>query len=740
MPERGDEMIGGERRHPRSGRSDEIQVPRIQPQMSGVEAAATGTSAGGGGKIEVWQKYVDAANKLPLGKAREVLYEQARQALTTELNNAAMAGDDNRVAEIAGKLDQVYGLMEAKQGQAVKPGEASLSEINRQMEAIVNPPQFTDPKKLRAAAQRWLNQFRTATATGVTPDMVKIVEDVLNTDPRKAAEVEITEEDKLGIRAAMISYTGNLSANSEPEMSFRSFLNEQANRFGFGRHFEQKEEAELKEEFLARAELATVTAFWDGIAGSLNPDVDPYKEMTAGRIDNCRKLSRDTYMWLAKPKREMKYKSGEIKEVDDFRSQIDQSAKVLFDRINSGDINLWTTRGQDRINKIEELAKEVHLNEDAVRLAWQLAEAECWVATKNNPFLQHPAFRLVRFAEYRGFRSAQNMPVPGGMRLWVEKRGKSSGLPDSSVYNPEGEQFSKVGHESWFKFVPGTNDDGTPALDDAGKRKVFIMPDLQGGKAAVEGGQYLSTLYTLMTTNPDFSDIHLPQTEVMTSLVKGSAVFNSIEEVGKADPKQLSPKSLRSVRDSMVLALLRFKEGRGVPERMAAARVETGARLVEWSKTLLWLPSWDNPAHTDESTVMSTATWFELFQSVMTAYDGDKEWGEFIGFGMGEINERTNLAVLNEKQARDKTVVTKTRSYPTPAAAAAARNFEKWFEGNFYKHTNILRGKDKTRRPFMTKSRQNQDMIDLGKFDPSYWDSTRPAFFGYERRWWLKAK
>ena len=39
--------------------------------------------AGGGAKVENWQRFVDSANKLPEVKARHVLYGQARQALTS---------------------------------------------------------------------------------------------------------------------------------------------------------------------------------------------------------------------------------------------------------------------------------------------------------------------------------------------------------------------------------------------------------------------------------------------------------------------------------------------------------------------------------------------------------------------------------------------------------------------------------------------------------------------------------
>ena len=113
-------------REKKFGRSDELQPPQIDKERFPGVMEAGKKGAGGGTKVENWQKFVDAANKLPEGKARHGLYDHAREALTTELNRAVLSGDDKRIAEIAEKLDEVYGLMEtgsAGQKKETKPGE-----------------------------------------------------------------------------------------------------------------------------------------------------------------------------------------------------------------------------------------------------------------------------------------------------------------------------------------------------------------------------------------------------------------------------------------------------------------------------------------------------------------------------------------------------------------------------------------------------------------------------------------
>ena len=730
---------------------------------AGEESQATPKEEGAGetvpvpeadeGKAEDWQRFVDAAKKLPQGSARHGLYDHAREVLVTELNRAVLSGDDKRIAEIAEKLDEVYGLMEtgsAGQKKETKPGEVNLVEIQRQSEYVINPMNFPDIRKQRAAAQRWLGQF--AGKPGITKDIVDGVRDVLSLEPGKVSEVEMSEETKesieIDIRMAMIEELAERAhANMDVAVSFGSFILAQARKYGYGKtRFPKTYEDEFKNEYLARAELAAISSFWDGIAGQLSADSDPYKDMSVGKIDSCLKLSRDSYKWLTGPGRKLKYREddGGEREVPDFRVEMDKAANLFYGEMINRRLNLWKVRGEDKIAKITEYANTSGIDFDALILMWNLADAECWQAKIQQGFFNHPAFRLVKPSEQRDFQSRQGWAVTGGNRLWVDRRRKlKGGIPaetELDVYNDECIKLAKVGFESWTKFVPKLDSAGNQEVGDDGKLKFITMPDLLSGEQALGGGNYLELL-GVMVRHVAFVDDFLPQKEVMTSISKGAAAWAAIEAIGKTEPKQLAPKMLSDIRNKMELALFRLKEGNSADLRMEAARQETGRHLLEWSKTFLWLPSWDNPAHDDETTVATAANWLDLFQAVVTAYNSDAEWGEYIGYGMGRINYVSGLAVDSQVDAENKDLQVKTRTGPTAEAKKAARSYLEWFDKLEETHAGIARGKDRDRKPFVTESRKKQDDTDLSKYKVVYWMTSAPMpgfLFGSDRRWWLR--
>lgn len=698
------------------------------------------------GKETSWENRFRVAQQLDDSEAYKLAIEAAEEALRRAMD----LGEIEEYRRINGAID----AMRAKLKAASAPEVANIVEIQRQLEYVLNSMNFPDLRKQRAAAQRWLGQF--SSAQGVTKEMEDGVRDVLSIEPGKVSEVEMKDQTtieriEVDIRMAMIEELAERAhANMDVAASFGSFILAQARKYGYGKtYFPKKYEDEFKKEYFARAELAAISSFWDSIAGQLSADSDPYKDMSVGKIDNCLKLSRDSYIWLTKSGKMLKYRGKDEEKpevIPDFRFEMERAAGHLYQEIVNKRLNLWKVRGEDKIAKISEYEKTTGIDFDALILMWNLAEAECWQAKIQQTFFNHPAFRLVNPAEQRDFQSRQGWPVTGGNRLWAERRRElKGGVPagtdiETSVYEKECIKLAKVGFESLTKFIPKLDSSGIQERDDKGKPKYVIMPDLTSGVQALEHGIYLKLLGN-MVRHESFMDDFLPQTEVMTSISKGAAAWAAIEAIGSTKPKELAPEMLFKLRGKMELAFFRLKEGNSADLRMEAARQETGSFLLEWAKTFLWLPSWDNPAHIDEKTVASAADWLDLFQAVATAYNDDTEWGEFVGYGMGRINYASGLAVKSQIEAENKELRTKTRTGPTVEARSAARGFCEWFDKLEETHAGIARGKDKERKPFVTESRKKQDDVDLNKYKSVYWMTSAPMpsiMFGPDRRWWLK--
>lgn len=720
-----------------------IEEPElIEGEFVEVEEAPSsqkGEKAGGNGGVS-WENRFKMAQELDDPEAYRLAIEAAEVALSQAMDDGAI----EEYRRIKGSLDAMRTKL-----QTAPLEVTNVVEIHRQMEYVINPMNFSDVRKQVAAAQRWLGQF--AGKPGVTKEMEDGIRDVLSLEPGKISEVEMGGEMKgrieVDIRMAMIEELSERAhANMDVAASFGSFILAQARKYGYGKtHFPAKYEEEFKKEYSARAELAAISSFWDSIAGQLSADSDPYKDMSVGKIDGCLKLSRDSYKWLTEPGRSLKYRedNDELREVPDSMAEMNKAAKLFYTEMVGKKLNLWKVRGEDKIAKITEYANTTGIDFDALILMWNLADAECWQARVQQEFFNHPAFRLVKPAEQRDFQSRQGWAVTGGNRLWVDKRRSLGGAVPATaevdIYDAECVKLAKVGFESWTKFTPKLNAVGEHEVGDDGKPKYITMPDLLSGEQALGGGNYLELL-GVMVRHVAFIDDFLSQKEVMTSISKGAAAWAAIEAIGGTKPKELTPEMLGKLRGKMELALFRLKEGNSADLRMEAAQQETGKYLLEWSKTFLWLPSWDNPAHTDENTVATVAGWLDLFQAVVTAYDKDKEWGEYVGYGMGKTNYTSGLAVEDQADAENKELVKKTRMGPTDEAKSAAKEFLDWFDKLEETHAGIVRGKDKNRKPFVTEGRKKQDDTDLSKYKVVYWTTSAPMprlLFGVDRRWWL---
>ncbi len=433
-------------------------VPRINSGKNfpgAVEASAGGGA--GGGSVD-WENRLKVAQILDESEAYELALEAAEGALR-EAMDLADVGEYQ-------KIQAAIKVMKAKLGTTTSPDEARVAaEARRQMEYLLNLMNFGgDRRKQQTAAQRWLSAF--SGKGGVTAEMLGDVQGVLTEDPGKALEIEPSVDMKLEIRMAMIRDLG-VSTSGDPGQKCEQFIRQQVTRFGgMGKtHFSADYEKDLKMEYLARAELAAVVGFWDDLASVTSKGTDVWKEMTEARIDRCVKLSKSTYEWLADGGKRMGYKSetglerSNGKEVEQ-RKEMNQVSSVIYAKMIAGELDIWNTRGEDRWSMIGQIASELNVSTDAVRLTWQLAEAEVWAARMKVGFISHPAGRVVVASEFRDFRTRKGLPVPGGSRLWSEHLRLNENVypTDKDIYDEEGRRLARVGFEAWVVRVTDKKD------------------------------------------------------------------------------------------------------------------------------------------------------------------------------------------------------------------------------------------------------------------------------------------
>jgi len=464
-------------------------------------------------------------------------------------------------------------------------------------------------------------------------------------------EFEVKEVDQARIREAMMKYVGSiLDFRSEPENAYKSFVREQLNAMNrWTGRFEDSYEKGLHAEFLARAELAIVANFWDDLATKYSPETDVFKEMTASKIESCRLLSRETYLWFAgyevdesgkfnkRENQKLKYLENDIdkENPNDLVDEIDRSLKTIKDEIGKGRLSMWTTSDSDRALYLSALAKHLKVNPDAVSLAWQIAVSECWDAKHDPLVICHPLIRLARYSDTRIFKFSKKQPVPGGLRLLVEKMAEKPFLPGDDpekkyqhVFDREGVSLLRVGYEQL--------DDGLTALDNMNYLKK--IGELYSEQKKGKPGEYKK------------SKDRLPQSLLMLEITKGAEVYNTTEAIGKTDVKQLGKKELTTIKDKMVaLYFKRMTPDRGgSDETFAKAQVMAGIVTAEWAKTILWLPSRANPVNTGQDSAIPTENWVTMFRDIVTDFDGDAQ------FPFVQEIDREQIKRLYEQSREDK--------------------------------------------------------------------------------------
>lgn len=436
-----------ERRRRKFGSPDIPEFPKIDKGRFSVVAEASAGGGAGGGSGD-WENRFKVAQALDESEAYGFALEAAEEAQRQAMD----LGDVDEYKRISTAIKAI----KVKLGAGAASEDVSGVEVHRQYEYVLNPMNFGgNIKKQQAAAQRWLSTF--SGKGGVTGEMLSDVQGVLTEDPGKALEIEPSVDMKLEIRMAMIKDLG-VSTSGDPMQKCDQFVRQQVGRIGgMGKtHFSADYEKDLRMEYLARAELAAVVGFWDDLASVTSKGTDVWKEMTEARIDRCVKLSKSTYEWLADGAKRMGYKSevglerSNGKEVEQ-RTEMNKVSSAIYTKMIAGDLDVWNTRGEDRWSMIGQIADELNVSTDSVRLTWQLAEAEVWAARMKVSFISHPAGRVVVASEFRDFRTRKALAVPGGSRLWSESLGLNNNVypAEKDVYDEEGRRLARVGFESW---------------------------------------------------------------------------------------------------------------------------------------------------------------------------------------------------------------------------------------------------------------------------------------------------
>ncbi|KKQ33701.1 MAG: hypothetical protein UW41_C0031G0003 [Candidatus Collierbacteria bacterium GW2011_GWC2_44_18] len=678
-------------------------------------------------------------------------------------------------------LNSVVALLESP--ELVAQPVIDIPEAQRQLEMVYNNP---DARARQQAARRWRDRFGSRIGT---EDMDRQIEEILNIEPEKISEVEMGDEEqskkiKTDVRMAMIvELSEKVSSNMNIPSSFDQFLRSEASRYGMGKnHFPKEYEAELKKEFYARAELASVLSFWDDLAGTQSSEVDTFKDMTSSKIDQCKKLSRSTYEWLSEIKNITYRKIEGLENVEggiELREQMNIVSAELYIRMMRRDLDVWTTRGEDRGKIINDLALGLGVSIDSVRLSWQLAEAECWAARMNVGFVSHPAGRVMIPSEYRDFWTRNGSPL-GGSRLWqeylsthgnvypksLEAPYSALGYGEKGVYDSEVRRLGRTGFEAWIvrvvdtekenryidnRYNSGLRDGVIPLFSDRGgapaelqdlmriNNEIFrvvtkdgvvlsMMPETSevvdgvsklkkqpdealfvGGERALLAGKYFTCMEALVS-QPGLLDVDLPQSVVMADLSKGAAVIMAMDALGKVDATKASSKELATLRNALVSSNFRFQSndlvdrpegqnsnriiriknrrqewiiGSGTKERMSKSKARVGEMMEQWTRSYVWLLSWQNPAHQSEGSVVGMANWVILARDVVLALDTNKQWGEYVGYGYGNT-DANELAV--EADGRP-------RKNPTVESKLAAQEYTGWFDTLFYKVIDQLKAK-----------------------------------------------
>lgn len=463
-------------RQSRRGPSDEFQLPELNREMLPGVMEAGKKGAGGGAKVENWQKFVDAANKLSEGKARHGLYEQARQALTSELSKAVVRGNDKRITEIAEKLDEVYRLMEGtpEQRPSVPSAPSTVASVVAETVAGVAPvtpnipseakPRVEipkDEKKLRVFLRNRIREIIRLTTDDGALNVKAVRDEVirgLGFDPKTYTPTELFPEE-LGARREEVV------AEVEAEIAARCLLRE----------------AELKEfSYKAMADKGA----------ALNRFMNDMKGSESGAA-SAAVLDRDTLLWLKELEdlgdglsREKVDRAFAIfvmlgeKEPDFSDSWARPFEKYRPKKRKSDGTEDWGTNYYDpsyeRGMKTRALAEiEGVFGKDATGLAWQMFQA---FKEEGNYNWQHFLSRDFTFAGNRHALATMLTPPVyiGSRRVYETKTGTFRDELERVSLSPLRVK-TKVGEE------PDPSPDDPSKKKDRLERDIFLKRAIRGG-------------------------------------------------------------------------------------------------------------------------------------------------------------------------------------------------------------------------------------------------------------------
>ena len=261
-----------------------------------------------------------------------------------------------------------------------------------------------------------------------------------------------------------------------------------------------------------------------------------------------------------------------------------------------------------------------------------------------------------------------------------------------------------------------------------------------GGERALLAGKYFSCMEALVK-QPGLLDVDLPQSVVMADLSKGAAVISAMDALGKVDATKASAKELTTLRNALVSLnfrfqsndlvdrpedkksnrLVRVKDQRqewaissGTKERMSKSKARVGEMMEQWTRSYIWLLSWQNPAHESEEKVVNMESWVYLARDLVIAKDSIKQWGQYLGFGYGNT-DADEKAVNPDGTPRQNT---------TKEMNKAAEEYVRWFDKLFFKVAKQIEDKNFPYSTSVARLKKEEDQsgtYGTGIYGPLFW-------------------
>lgn len=535
-------------------------------------------------------------------------------------------------------------------------------------------------------------------------------------------------------------------------------------------------ETELRRELAARAELRAVEVFWTNARRMENPE----EVLTRDVIPV---ISEDTYHWLCHQETYVGHRDDGRLETDiDLTGDISKSlgivmgriildghrtvvGKDLKDRIRAplgyniqGDkISFWLAREANKGNYIEEIANSSGVDQDAVRLAWSLIEAECWAAGFDKT---HPVFKVARFSAFRAAQYLSNLPVPGGKRLAEQWRTMFGGrYPDdatdaeavaqgmssfSHAFDVEGTTWTRTGLDFMEKYLRNHGDADTDVIDvvlSGGYMDLLRRVREEPMRRVTYDGDN-KRIKEIWETALGFQPI------MRDDIRKGFALTEVLDGVsGKEEAKKQSAAKLDAVKGKMFTVFLQM--GYDIDEVFPVV----GSLLNEWARTYFWRASWANPdlrTDADAYKIFDGSEMVDDFRDIITSYDKDNDWGLLIGFNMtmpvnkvAAVRVYTRLGVIppltpDEIDDRIKVLGKYSKDVARVTARQEAVAFYEWFAT----FVDDLRFGYMPARKSMPNDRRIADDDGLARFKRSFYTGKDPLTVLHTKgpgdRWWLR--